>query len=190
MEHSEGWSLSMHGFQRALAETHFELDPVKGEELFQQWLEREPRVGWGWISWSDRYRYFGSKSADDARAEQILLRGLEVPDVDDREFLLERLYDLYVETGRKHEAKAAHGQLKELRKPKGTTRVTRTDDALQMKQTFDFGERGLPLEQFTRFAESRLGGQPQPARRTERVGRNDPCPCGSGKKFKRCCGGR
>jgi uncharacterized protein YecA (UPF0149 family) len=19
------------------------------------------------------------------------------------------------------------------------------------------------------------------------VGRNDPCPCGSGKKFKRCC---
>lgn len=30
----------------------------------------------------------------------------------------------------------------------------------------------------------------QPIRVTERVGRNDPCPCGSGKKFKRCCGGR
>jgi uncharacterized protein YecA (UPF0149 family) len=23
-----------------------------------------------------------------------------------------------------------------------------------------------------------------------RAGRNDPCPCGSGKKFKRCCGRR
>ena len=23
-----------------------------------------------------------------------------------------------------------------------------------------------------------------------RVGRNDPCPCGSGKKFKKCCAGR
>jgi hypothetical protein len=23
-----------------------------------------------------------------------------------------------------------------------------------------------------------------------RVGRNDPCPCGSGKKYKKCCGGR
>jgi uncharacterized protein len=23
---------------------------------------------------------------------------------------------------------------------------------------------------------------------TEKVGRNEPCPCGSGKKFKRCCG--
>lgn len=22
-----------------------------------------------------------------------------------------------------------------------------------------------------------------------KVGRNDPCPCGSGQKFKRCCGG-
>ena len=25
-------------------------------------------------------------------------------------------------------------------------------------------------------------------RETPRVGRNDPCPCGSGKKFKQCCG--
>ncbi len=25
-------------------------------------------------------------------------------------------------------------------------------------------------------------------RTTPKVGRNDPCPCGSGKKFKRCCG--
>lgn len=24
-------------------------------------------------------------------------------------------------------------------------------------------------------------------RKRMRVGRNDPCPCGSGKKFKRCC---
>jgi len=23
---------------------------------------------------------------------------------------------------------------------------------------------------------------------SDRVGRNDPCPCGSGKKFKKCCG--
>ena len=30
---------------------------------------------------------------------------------------------------------------------------------------------------------------PKPIVRTEpKVGRNDPCPCGSGKKFKKCCG--
>ena len=25
-------------------------------------------------------------------------------------------------------------------------------------------------------------------RTTPKVGRNDPCPCGSKKKFKKCCG--
>lgn len=29
---------------------------------------------------------------------------------------------------------------------------------------------------------------PTPTQRSKgRVGRNDPCPCGSAKKFKRCC---
>ena len=28
----------------------------------------------------------------------------------------------------------------------------------------------------------------QPAKAKPRVGRNDPCPCGSGKKYKKCCG--
>ena len=28
----------------------------------------------------------------------------------------------------------------------------------------------------------------QPARADVKVGRNDPCPCGSGKKYKECCG--
>jgi uncharacterized protein YecA (UPF0149 family) len=29
----------------------------------------------------------------------------------------------------------------------------------------------------------------EPPRRAAKVGRNDPCPCGSGKKYKKCCGG-
>ena len=39
---------------------------------------------------------------------------------------------------------------------------------------------------------NRLGGDDQgrkPAvRDEEKIGRNDPCPCGSGKKYKKCCG--
>ena len=27
-----------------------------------------------------------------------------------------------------------------------------------------------------------------PAKAAPKVGRNDPCPCGSGKKYKKCCG--
>jgi preprotein translocase subunit SecA len=28
----------------------------------------------------------------------------------------------------------------------------------------------------------------QVVRSGEKIGRNDPCPCGSGKKYKKCCG--
>ena len=37
------------------------------------------------------------------------------------------------------------------------------------------------------------GGSDEPIKRKpvkvgQKVGRNDPCPCGSGKKYKQCCG--
>ncbi len=32
------------------------------------------------------------------------------------------------------------------------------------------------------------GAEPQPVKKSgKKVGRNDPCPCGSGKKYKKCC---
>ncbi len=36
-----------------------------------------------------------------------------------------------------------------------------------------------------RYAEE---GPKKPVRKENKVGRNDPCPCGSGKKYKKCCG--
>ena len=30
----------------------------------------------------------------------------------------------------------------------------------------------------------------EPIRTAAEPGRNDPCPCGSGKKFKKCCGAK
>jgi preprotein translocase subunit SecA len=30
--------------------------------------------------------------------------------------------------------------------------------------------------------------QPAPVRTGPKIGRNDPCSCGSGKKYKNCCG--
>ena len=34
-----------------------------------------------------------------------------------------------------------------------------------------------------------VAGKTEPLRRPgAKIGRNDPCPCGSGKKWKRCCG--
>lgn len=33
-----------------------------------------------------------------------------------------------------------------------------------------------------------LLNRPEPKEAEKKVGRNEPCPCGSGKKYKKCCG--
>ena len=40
-------------------------------------------------------------------------------------------------------------------------------------------------DSFTAFHDDAISTLP--ARRAAKIGRNDPCPCGSGKKFKKCC---
>jgi preprotein translocase subunit SecA len=37
-------------------------------------------------------------------------------------------------------------------------------------------------------AEAQVKAKAKPVRTGPKVGRNDPCPCGSGKKYKQCCG--
>jgi preprotein translocase subunit SecA len=43
-------------------------------------------------------------------------------------------------------------------------------------------------EQLAKPIEPAGDSRPEPARKGQKVGRNDPCPCGSGKKYKNCCG--
>jgi len=43
------------------------------------------------------------------------------------------------------------------------------------------------LSQFSPVSEPRKTAVPTP-KSVPKVGRNDPCPCGSGKKYKKCCG--
>jgi preprotein translocase subunit SecA len=46
---------------------------------------------------------------------------------------------------------------------------------------------GMGLSE-TSQAEEVAPGKPQPVKVGKKIGRNDPCPCGSGKKYKKCCG--
>ncbi len=65
-------------------------------------------------------------------------------------------------------------QIKEARLPRGL-------DRSQMKE-----ERGDLLSQA--HSDTQEKEKPQPVRVEKKVGRNDPCPCGSGKKYKQCHG--
>ena len=51
-----------------------------------------------------------------------------------------------------------------------------------------FGEALWAVYDLHDIAKS-LGPRQPPARNDNKVGRNDPCPCGSGKKYKKCHGG-
>ncbi len=59
---------------------------------------------------------------------------------------------------------------------------------LQVKPHQELPEVARPLEQPMLFSHGD-GSAPAPKERQQKkTGRNDPCPCGSGKKYKKCCG--
>jgi len=58
--------------------------------------------------------------------------------------------------------------------------VTRLTESKQVTTNIGLQQRQGPSPQ--------VAGKLQPIKVIEKVGRNDPCPCGSGKKFKQCHG--
>jgi tetratricopeptide (TPR) repeat protein len=176
--------------RRALAESYFELGDVgKAEALFHEWLNSDPLWGWGWIGWSDCYRFTHTELKDWNRSEQILQEGLSIAGVRHRPDLLDRLAGLYAEQGRNEEANALWREAKRAAEPVRTTRTTSAvGNVLRQTTRFKFGGEGVPLDRLPELAAGLRGDSlPAPAK-GHKTGRNEPCPCGSGKKFKKCCG--
>jgi preprotein translocase subunit SecA len=65
-----------------------------------------------------------------------------------------------------------------------TRQASTTIDALE-KEFHRKKQRELEAASFAGAGDASL---PKQRRTGEKVGRNDPCPCGSGKKYKKCCG--
>ncbi|MEW6744672.1 MAG: SEC-C metal-binding domain-containing protein [Planctomycetota bacterium] len=130
----------------------------EAEAIFRPRLEEDPTWGLGWIGWSDLFSpaFARDPVMDAEKAERLLKEGLSVPNVRDREMILERLQELYEELGRQEEALA----------------LRRERDSLVKQSRSESAPAPAP---------TRLAGKPK-------IGRNDPCPCGSGKKYKKCCG--
>lgn len=58
----------------------------------------------------------------------------------------------------------------------------------EVETTDESAEVGTEATQTTPFASRVQRTQPVQQRIVgTKVGRNDPCPCGSGKKYKKCC---
>jgi uncharacterized protein YchJ len=184
--------------RRAVAESYFELGETdKAEALFERWLAVDPRWGWGWIGWADLHFFTNNRPKECGRAGELLRRGYSTPGVKNREDIADRLVLLYRETGRDEEAEALSAE---------ANRISRSNSGVSVRRTIqleDAGERAVvrdtatatfegerfPLDRIAEIVDALDAARPSiRPRRATRVGRNAPCPCGSGRKYKKCCG--
>ncbi len=161
--------------RRAMAESYFDMGKeTKADRLYEEWLAADPRWGWGWIGWSDLYWLFSRGERDYRRAEEILTKAMGTSELRDKADVLERLSDLYEESGQKEKKRKVDAQLNSLR-----SQHVKSSSVFQDTTTTD----GHP-----QYFHIKNNISPFVGERGKKVGRNDPCPCGSGKKFKKCCG--
>jgi tetratricopeptide (TPR) repeat protein len=181
--------------RRWIAESHAKLGRRDvSDELYRNWLVSDPAWGWGWIGWADTYFLVVRDDArDTARAEAILHQGLAVADVRDRADLLDRLAAIYEDTGRESEAAEVRRRIDEREAAPEEASVTVFSDPEtgSGRVSFDFGDEGLPLERLSEIPDRARGILAATGEGLhKKVGRNERCPCGSGRKFKKCCGAR
>jgi uncharacterized protein YecA (UPF0149 family) len=107
------------------------------------------------------------KTQDYPRAEEILHGGYAVPGVREAEHIAGRLALICEKTGRPDEAQELRRQAEQARQ-RARWRAPRV----------------------TSWAKSDQADEPRTTKQhpAGKTGRNQPCPCGSGKKFKKCCG--
>lgn len=131
--------------RHALAESYFELgETAKTEALYRKWLKTDPQWGWGWIGWSDCYRFTRSESRNLKRAEQLLHEGLAVAEVRDSEDISERLADLYEDQRRADEANQIRQHIKiDSAAIRHTLEVD--DNVVRQKTTITFAAAGTRL---------------------------------------------
>jgi uncharacterized protein len=96
-------------------------------------------------------------------------------DEEEIEWLDERLFPLMVLTGEAEAAAKQHGESW----PEGNARAELEAESEE--------SLARAVSEIHRFWQAKRGAGTV-RREQPKVGRNDPCPCGSGKKFKQCCG--
>lgn len=145
----------------------------EGEAYYSALMEGEPQWVWGWLRWSDNYFYPAEGlKRDYSRAVNILEQGLKLVRTEDIPDILERLAIISHEAGESNRASEYDALYIEAFK-----------QAEQIRKEQVVSGMAEMIKSFESKPES------HPPITVVKIGRNDPCPCGSGKKYKKCCGG-
>lgn len=157
-------------FKRAEAEALWVLGrQTQAEAVYQALVEKLPDKAWAYIGWSDEY-YLGSwTSKDYERGEAILMQALDRPNLDEREYVLDRLVRLYEEWGQPEKGAPLAAERDEIRAEKEAQSLAATEELARLIQQY-----------------AALASEPQEHEKPKKLKRNDPCWCGSGKKYKHC----
>lgn len=153
--------------RRVIAESYFRFgEAEQGEREFKKLTDEHPTWGWGWIGWSDEYGHnWGKENKNYDKAIEILTQALQVEGIGEKAEIKYRLKETYEHCGMLEEAN------------------------LIIVEEKDYG---VPLSELknisnnAKFIANKILNVP--VRNIKKIGRNEPCPCGSGKKYKRCCG--
>jgi tetratricopeptide (TPR) repeat protein len=145
--------------RRAIAESHYALgNKTECDRLFQKWLTNDPAWGWGYIGWSDCYQY-GTKNI---KPDYIKAEEIISKALDEK-----NLRDRADVIDRAIDVYSSLGNYqKAVELENGLKTLTRTQKSKTISKTTT---KNTPVS-------------------VVKIGRNDPCPCGSGKKYKKCCG--
>lgn len=138
----------------------------KAIEQAEDNLKRFPEEAWIHITAAEAYERAGNPD----RSVEIFRRALDV--VKDRTFrqdVYERFIEFLKRTGKSDEAKELEEQSR--------------------KEGCAGRPSGMPMGQIKASPGVVYPGAGDKGKQ-QKTGRNDPCPCGSGKKFKKCCLGK
>ena len=174
-----------------LASAYFNLGyKEKADTMFREWLTLKPQWGCGWVAWADCYCIFDEDLSNLDKTEQILLEGLSIPDVNDKWFILESLNDLYFDMGDEEKLEKIQLELDEFEIENSNFYEHSDNDLSNFINNRYMPPEFSPLDSIADMDEDEYGDEEddQFVENKQKIGRNEPCPCGSGKKYKKCCG--
>ena len=169
---------TIHNHKRFLAETYYLMgQPEVGEKLFIQLIEEYPDNAWGYIGYSDQY-WLEKDNKNYEKALKILNEAYNRSTLDESDDIVERLTGLHIAIKEKELEEYLKKKKSDEKRPIVPEYSTLYQELLEKRRRIT-----TKLERKNIYKNNG-----QTIVKGRKIGRNEPCPCGSGKKYKKCCG--
>jgi len=169
---------TIHNHKRSLAETYYLMgQPEVGENHFIQLIEEYPDNAWGYIGYSDQY-WLEKDNKNYEKALKILNEAYNRSTLDESDDIVERLTGLHIAIKEKELEEYLKKKRSDEKRPIVPEYSTLYQELLEKKRRITTKSERKNI--YKNNGQTIVKGR--------KIGRNEPCPCGSGKKYKKCCG--